>query len=226
MRRLLFIAIVTSLTAACKKDSFQLSYPSVYYANGIRDIQPLRAFTVNGEIKDEAVTARIETSNSFFLTPEALKSYNPVFDSIQFSSASEATLIGVSNSYYRDVKVSQGGNDLSLTALSADPVERDTTVAWQIFLSSLYYPALYSNKRDPSGPFYWYDFTEQYFAKLTSSNEIIIPSMVIMVPVPPVSTLIKSSINNRFNPGFNFRLLGSKDTFVVREYSLIMQKVH
>jgi hypothetical protein len=226
MRKLLFVAIVTSFAVACKKDSNSFSYPSLYYANGIKDIQPVRAFTANGEIKNKAVTDRIETTNNFFLTQEALKSSKPVFDSIQFSSASEATLIGLINNYYRIVELSQSGNDLTLTALSAYPTERDTTVSWEIALSSLYYPALYSNKRNPSGPFYWYDFTEQYFAKLTSTDELIIPSMITMVPMSPVSTLISGPINNRFNPGFNFKLLASNDTFVVREYSLIMRKVH
>ena len=226
MRKLLFVAIVTSLTVACKKDSNSFSYPSVYYANGIKDIQPLRAFTANGEIKNKAVTDRIETTNHFELTPEALKRNEPVFDSIQFSSASEATLIGIPTIYSRVVELSQNGNDLTLTAVSASPAQRDTTVGWEIILSSLYHPALYSNKRNPSGPFYWYDFTEQYFAKLTSADELIIPSMIIMVSLSPTYTIISSPINNQFNPRFNFKLLGSNDTFAVREYSLIMQKAN
>ena len=223
-QKLLFVLIVTALAIACKKDSNQLSYPSLYYTNGIKDMQPVRAFTVNGEIKNKAVTDRIETANNFFITPEALKSLPPVFDSIQFSSASEAKLVGLPLIYYRDVKISQNGNDLTLTALSADLVEIDTTVTSEIFLSSLYYPALYNNKRNPSGPFYFYDVTRQYFARITSADELIIPCMTIMVPNSLGSTWVSNPINNRFNSGFNFKLLGSKDTFVVREYSLIMQK--
>ncbi len=107
MRKLLFLAIVTSLAAACKKDNNSFSYPSLYYANGIKDIQPVRAFTANGEIKNKAVTDRIETTNNFFLTPEALKSNEPVFDSIQFSSASEAKVIGIPSVYSSVVELNQ-----------------------------------------------------------------------------------------------------------------------
>lgn len=226
MKKLLYVSIAVLLMIACKKDSYQVPYPSIFFANGIKDYKPLRAFTAKGEIKDDAVINKIETRNISFLAPDAIERNRPVMDSIHYISASEAQIYSLQYSHFnKTFELRHSGNDFVFTAPTSYSAEMDTTMTPRVIIASLFYPLLYGNKRDPSGPFYWYDFTEQRFAAQITADQLSIPTMVIAIQYSSGNGWISLPINNRFNPQFDFKLLGPADTFAVREYNLIMQKV-
>ena len=226
MKRFLHVSMAVLLMAACKKDNYQVPYPSIFYANGIKDYKPLRVFSAKGEVKDDAVINRIENKYISFLAPDAIKRNNPVIDSIHYASASEAQVYSLLYSYFnKTFELRHSGNDFVFTAPSSYSAEMDTFMASRVRVSCLYYPLLYGNKRDPVGPFYWYDFTDQRFASQMSPDQLTIPTMVITIQYSSGDGWISLPINNRFNPQFDFKLLGPADTFAVREYNLIMQKV-
>jgi hypothetical protein len=112
---------------------------------------------------------------------------------------------------------------MTFTAITAFAQDVDTTFQSAGDSAVVLYPYLLTDRRYDSGPFYRYQWTYQAFATQTSANQLSLPGMVRDI-LTPGAGYGSSIFNNKFNPGFDYRLLPPGDTLIFREFVMLMQE--
>jgi hypothetical protein len=209
------------LPTGCKKSGgYPISAGATFRFTGNTQLKPLRAFIYTGEVLDSTVLAGLAVENSAWTSDATLDTWRPAFDSIYFASSDSGFISGYSESF--SFRLRRSGKDLTFTATSTFPQDIDTSIITAVDSDVVFYPYLLADRTYDSGPFFRYQFTYQAFATQTSANQLSLPGMVRDVLTPLVG-YGSGIFNNKFNPGFDYRLLPPGDTLIFREFVMLMQ---